>query len=87
MTNLSPEELFRQAADGEGGMPVSAGARLLHVRVAVEGGRAFLVDLSSIPEEKRPLVVAEIKELVNRASNRSSRNNAELAHDAPSAVT
>jgi hypothetical protein len=70
MTQSSSEELFRQAAEAEGGMPVSAGARVAQVRMAVDSGRALLVDLSAVPEDKRPMVVAEIKELVNRASTR-----------------
>jgi hypothetical protein len=61
------EERFRQAAEAEGGEPVSAGARIAHVRMAVEAGRAFYVDLSGIPEAERPTVIAEIKELVDRA--------------------
>jgi hypothetical protein len=67
MTNTSPEELFRQAAEVEGGMPLSAGARVVHLRSAVESGHACYIDLSGVPEEKRPAVMAEIKELVNRA--------------------
>ena len=61
------EERFRQAAEAEGGEPVSAGARIAHVRIAVEAGRAFYVDLSGLPEAERPAVIAEIKELVDRA--------------------
>jgi hypothetical protein len=68
MTDLSPEELFRKAAEAEGGMPVSAGARLAQVRQAVESGRAFYVNLSAVPEDKRPALIAEIQELVARAS-------------------
>ncbi len=68
MTNTTSEELSRRAADAEGGMPVSAGARVAHIRQAVESGRAFYVDLSGVPEEKRADVVAEIKDLVKRAS-------------------
>ena len=37
MTHTS-EERFRQAAEAEGGVPVSAGARIAHVRMAVEAG-------------------------------------------------
>ena len=74
MTNVSPEELFRQAAEAEGGMPVSAGARVVHVRLAVESGRAFHVDLSGVPEDKRAALIAEIREIVDRASSpRASR--------------
>ena len=71
MTHSSSKELFRQAAEAEGGMPISAGACIAHVRMAVESGRALLVDLSAVPEDKRPAVVAEIKELVNRASSQA----------------
>jgi hypothetical protein len=67
MTQLSSDELFRQAAEAEGGMPVSAGARMAHMRMALVSGRALYVDLSGIPEDKRPALVIEIKELVNRA--------------------
>jgi hypothetical protein len=67
MTNSS-EELFRQAAEEEGGKPVSAGARGAQVQGAVAAGRALYVDLSGVPEAKRPALVAEIKELVNHAS-------------------
>ena len=70
MTRTS-EERFRQAAEAEGGVPVSAGARIAHVRMAVEAGRVFYVDLSSLPESERPAVVAEIKELVDRAVART----------------
>jgi hypothetical protein len=71
MTNVTPEELFRRAAEAEGGMPISAGARVAHIRLALESGRAFYVDLSGVPEDKRPALIAEIKELVNRASART----------------
>jgi hypothetical protein len=67
MTQLSSDELFRQAAEAEDGMPVSAGARMAHMRMALASGRALYVDLSGIPEDKRPALVIEIKELVNRA--------------------
>jgi hypothetical protein len=67
MTHAVSEERFRQAAEAEGGSPVSAGARMSHVRMAVEAGRVFYVDLSSVPENERPAVIAEIKALVDRA--------------------
>jgi hypothetical protein len=72
MTDDFSEERFRQAAEAEDGMPVSAGARVAHVRRAVEAGRIFYVDLSGVPEDERPAVVAEIKELVDRAGARVS---------------
>jgi hypothetical protein len=74
MTHALSEERFRQAAESEGGIPVSAGARVAHLRMAVDAGRAFYVDLSSVPENERPAIVAEIKALVDRASARVSSN-------------
>jgi len=59
MTNTSPEELFRQAAEAEGGMPMSAGAR---------GKAVFWFGLTPVPEAKRGALVAQIRELVSRAS-------------------
>ncbi len=72
MTRTSSEERFREAAEAEGGIPVSAGARISHVRMAVGAGRVFYVDLSSLPEDERPAVVAEIKDLVDQAVARVS---------------
>ena len=49
------EERFRQAAEAEGGEPISAGARIAHVRMACVEGRPpplFYVDLSGIPENR-----------------------------------
>jgi hypothetical protein len=76
MTRMTSDERFRQAAEAEGGMPISAGARVAHVRMAVESGRMIYVDLSGIPEGERPGVVAEIKALVERASARAAGENA-----------
>jgi hypothetical protein len=81
MTQTSAEELFRQAAEAEDGMPVSAGARVSHVRQAVESGRAFYVDLSAVPEDRRAAVVAEIKELVKRASVQAPAKDLQSAPD------
>lgn len=67
---ISPEELFRKAAAAEDGTPVSVGARLSHVRIAIESGRLFQIDLSGVPEEKRPALIATIKELVARESEK-----------------
>ena len=72
MTPTSSENRFREAAEAEGGIPVSAGARLFHVRMAEEAGRVFYVDLSGLPDEERPVVIAEIKDLVDRAVARAS---------------
>jgi hypothetical protein len=77
MKQAAQKKRFRQAAETENGMPVSAGARLAHVQQAIDLGRTFTVDLSGIPEDKRPGVVAEIKELVQRASTQTPQTNLE----------
>jgi len=74
MTTPANEELFRQAAEGENGMAVSAGARVVHVRLALDSGRAVNVDLSEVPEERRPDVIAAIRELVRREAARAPGN-------------
>jgi len=68
MSGIPRDELFKQAAEAEGGIPVSAGARIIHIRTAAEKRRAVYVDLSSVPEEKRSAVILQIKELVRRES-------------------
>lgn len=72
MSRTVSEERFREAAEAEAGMPVSAGARISHVRAAIESGRIFYVDLSSLPEDERPIVVAQIKAVVDQAVTRMS---------------
>ena len=74
MNNPSPDQLFRQAAEAEGGMSVSAGARVAHVRLALDAGRAVNVDLSEVPEDRRFSLIAEIRELVGLASARTKGN-------------
>jgi hypothetical protein len=66
MTTPSKEDLFRHAAEAEDGMAVSAGARVAHVRLALETGRAVNVDLSDVPEERRSSLIEAIRELVRR---------------------
>lgn len=68
MSQISREDLFRQAAEAVGGLPVSAGVRIFHLRMAEEKGRAMFVDLTTVPEEKRAAVILQIKELVQRES-------------------
>jgi hypothetical protein len=68
MTGSTSQELFRQAAETEDGMSVSAGARVAHLRHAIETGRAFYLDLTGVPEHLRATLIAEIKELVKRAA-------------------
>jgi hypothetical protein len=69
MTPVSRETHLRKAMEEEGGMPVSAGARVAHVRLAVASGRALTVDLSGVPENQRVSIIAEIKAIVDRASS------------------
>ncbi len=64
MTQLTREERFRLAAEAEGGMPVSAGPRVGHIRTAEGGGRFLYLDLLSVRESARPALIAQIKELV-----------------------
>jgi hypothetical protein len=71
MSNPSTEELFREAAEAEGGMTVSAGARVAHVRLALESGRAVTMDLSQVPEDLRSSLVAVIREMVRLTAGRS----------------
>lgn len=78
----TPEELFRQAALAEGAESVSAGARVEHERIAEKAGRCF-VDLSDIPEASRATVVAQIKELLDRARAESSPQDLRPTPDAP----
>ncbi len=79
MTKTSSDELFRKAAEAEDGMPVSAGARLVHRRLEVDSGRGLYVDLSGVPEANRPIVVAEIKALVDRFGNGGAPVELEIA--------
>ena len=69
MTNTSPEDLYRKALEAEGGESVSAGARVAHVKTAIEAGRTMFVNLSAVPSEKRPALIAEINELIKRAES------------------
>ena len=70
MTQANSNETFRQAAEEEGGLSVSAGGRVVHARSAVNSGRAFYVDLAGVPEDDRPAIISAIKELVSRAGSR-----------------
>ena len=79
MSHTFSEERFREAAEAEGGMSISAGARSSHVRAAIEAGRVFYVDLSGLPEDERPVVVAQIKGLVDEAIARASAKGLNFA--------
>jgi len=64
----SADDLYRKALEAADGQPVSAGARIAQVREALATGRAFYADLSAIPEDKRPALIAELNEIVRRAA-------------------
>jgi hypothetical protein len=68
MTDSRTEQMFRQAAEAENGMPVSAGARVAHIHLALHSGYAVTVDLSQVPEERRSSLVAVIREMVRLAA-------------------
>jgi len=79
MTHTSSTERFRQVAQAEDGMPISAGARVAHLRLALESGRALYVDLSAVPEDQRTALIGEIKEMVNRRSIPSRQSDSHHA--------
>lgn len=62
------DELFRRAADAEDGLSVSAGARMAHVQLSLEAGRAIQVDLTGVPADRRAQLVAAIRGLVSQAN-------------------
>ena len=68
MTHITPEERLRQLAEMEDGMPVSAGGQVSHEKAHVTAGRGVFFDLSSIPETQRPAVVAELQEVIRKAT-------------------
>jgi hypothetical protein len=74
MTMPSTDQLFREAAIAEGGMPISAGARVAHVRLALESGRAITVDLSQVPKDRRSSLVSVIREMVKLAEAEVGRS-------------
>jgi hypothetical protein len=78
MTSPSRERLFREAAVAEGGMSVSAGARVAHVRLALESGRAVTIDLSQVPEDRRSSLVTVIREMVKLTEGEASRSEAPI---------
>lgn len=75
MTNQTADQMFHQAAEAEGGMSVSAGARVAHVRLALESGRAVTVDLSPVPENLRSSLIEQIRDLVKLSATRSPKTS------------
>jgi len=72
MTDRPTADPYIQALLAEDGQPVSAGARMSHVRDAIASGRAYYIDLSTVPEHKRVALIAELNELVRRAAETSA---------------
>lgn len=78
MTSQSTEHLFQKAAEAEGGISISAGARIAHVRLALDSGRAVTVDLSHVPEDLRSPLIELIRDMVKIASDRSGSEKADI---------
>ena len=72
MAAITPDERFRQLAEMEAGSPVSAGARAAHEQAHLSAGRGLFLDLTAIPEPLRPAVIAELKEVVRKATGAAS---------------
>jgi hypothetical protein len=66
--SMTREERIRRAAEAEGGQPVSAGARVSHVRASIETGRGIYVDLTKVPVDQRQAVADKIRALIDEWS-------------------
>ena len=64
MADIPSDELYRKALEAEGGEPVSAGARVAHVRAAVQAGQSYNIDLSTVPQELRASVIDHIHKFI-----------------------
>ena len=74
MTQNPPDDRYRKALEADDGEPVSAGARVAHVRAAAESGRSVQVDLSDVPAELRPSLLVEIRELIRERAARAAKS-------------
>ena len=72
MTQTPPNDRYRQAIQADDGEPVSAGARVAHVKAAAEAGRLVQLDLSDVPADLRPALLVEIKELIRARAARAA---------------
>lgn len=61
METDSGEQRFREAAEAEGGMPISAGARLVHAEAAPP---SITLDLSQVPEGSRAALISAIRDII-----------------------
>ncbi|HEX4611009.1 MAG TPA: hypothetical protein VH092_22655 [Urbifossiella sp.] len=74
MTQNPPNDPYRKAMESDDGFPVSAGARMAHVKAAAEAGRSVQVDLSDVPAELRPALLVEIRELIQERAARAAKS-------------
>jgi len=74
MTQPVPSDRYRQAIEADDGEPVSAGARVAHVKAAAEAGRSVHLDLSDVPAELRPALLVEIQELIRERAARAAKS-------------
>ena len=74
MTQNLPSDSYRAAMEADDGGPVSAGARVAHVKAAAEAGRSVQLDLSDVPAELRPALLVEIRELIREHAARAARS-------------
>ena len=74
MTQNPPDDRYRQAMEADDGKPVSAGARVAHVKAAAEAGRSVQLDLSDVPAELRPALLVEIRELIREHAARAAKS-------------
>ena len=74
MTPNTPSDAYRKAMEGDDGQPVSAGARVAHVKAAAEASRSVQLDLSDVPVELRPALLVEIRELIREHAARAARS-------------
>ena len=74
MTQNTPSNAYRKAMEADDGQPVSAGARVAHVKAAAEAGRSVQFDLSDVPAEFRPALLVEIRELIREHAARAARS-------------
>lgn len=73
MTQNPPGDQYRAALEADDGQPISAGARVAHVKASAEAGRSVQLDLSDVPVELRPALLVQIRELVREHAARAAR--------------
>jgi hypothetical protein len=74
MNQSSPNDSYRKAMEADDGEPVSAGARVAHVKAAAEASRSVEFDLSDVPADLRPALLVEIRELIRERAARAAKS-------------